>query len=175
MLDHRWNAIQIGFAELAERFGAAGRTVASPHLSGSISMRTRCQLGRFDSSQSGFVLAKRRSPHSGYVPAIVELESGGGGNRIRHQLSARSISPRTFARLPETREARSAITSCGARGGGCWCDRQDVLLARRAQRRNFLFLFQESWVREQLRENTGGAAAIAAAQNLVAAVARRVR
>ena len=45
---------------------------------------------------------------------------------------------------------------------------------RAEDRRNYLFLFQEARAREQLRENTVRAAAVAAAQDLVGAVGRRL-
>jgi hypothetical protein len=56
--------------------------------------------------------------------------------------------------------------------------RSGVMIActrgRAEERRTFLFLFQESRAREQMRENTVRAAAVAAAQDLVTAVARRL-
>jgi len=57
--------------------------------------------------------------------------------------------------------------------------RSGVMIActrgRSEERRNYLFLFQESRVRDQLTENTVRAAAVAAAQDLVPAVARRLQ
>ncbi|GIW44969.1 MAG: hypothetical protein KatS3mg077_2251 [Candidatus Binatia bacterium] len=56
--------------------------------------------------------------------------------------------------------------------------RSGVMIActrgRAEERRNYLFLFQEARVREQLRENTVRAAAVTAAQDLVRAAARRL-